>query len=74
MANGLSPQMRQVIGYYEDHESSEGHPHRRKGEQHNRDRAFANDVLATAFDSATRHAYQQGYEAALRERGLLGQT
>jgi hypothetical protein len=67
----LSHAMQRVIHYYSPDAGEDApHPQRRQGEQ-NRDRAFLNDVLATAWDTAMQAAYQRGYEAALRERGLL---
>ena len=66
----LSHAMRQVIHYYSPDTDEEPHPQRRRGEE-SRDRAFANDVLAAAFEEVARQAYRRGYEAALRERGLL---
>jgi len=67
--SNLSHAMRQVIHYYGTDDEAP-HPHRRRGEG-NRDRAFLNDVLATAFEQAVDAAYKRGYEAALRDRGLL---
>jgi hypothetical protein len=67
----LSGPMRRVIHYYSpDTDDEAPHPTRRRGEG-NRDRAFLNDVLATAWDAAVEAAYKRGYEAALRERGLM---
>jgi len=67
----LSHAMQRVIHYYSPNAGEdEGPPRRRQGET-NRDRAFLNDVLATAWETSMQEAYQRGYEAALRERGLL---